>query len=247
MQFGTRQSIKKKKLYELIAEKIKEKIITQEFKINEKLPSERFLAEYFNVSVGTIRNALNDLSSMGLVRVDHGRGAFVAGTSFNKYIKLIGENIEIQLMKEDDLLIQLIETRIIIECQVAALAAKRRSEKDLQFLQSILKKGEKYIKEKDLSYFNKIDLEFHNTIAKSSNNCVIFSLMKAISRPLMRSLIKIHPYLNTIESSHIDHLLIFKCIQNKDSDGAIKAMKKHLNFAKDYLLNFRTKINGEKP
>lgn len=237
MQFQNSHSIKKKRLYEHVADEIKEKILTKEFNLNDKLPSVRFLAEYFNVSTGTIRNALNELSLMGLVRIDHGRGVFVVGLTLNKYIKSLGENIEVQLTKGDDLLVQLIESRKIIECQVASLAAKRHTEADLKVLQAILKRGEKYIKERNLSYFNKIDLEFHNAVARSSNNNVISYLMKAISRPLMKSLVRIHPHIDTIANSHADHLLIFKCIQESDSDGAAEIMQKHLNAAEKGLLS----------
>jgi GntR family transcriptional repressor for pyruvate dehydrogenase complex len=237
MQFEDNHSIKKKRLYEHVVEEIKEKILSQEFNLNDKLPSVRFLAKYFNVSAGTIRNALNELSSMGLVRIDHGRGVFVVGLTLKKYIRSLGENIEVQLKKADDLLVQLIESRKIIECQVASLSAKRHTEADLKALEAILKRGDKYIKERDLSYFNKIDLEFHNAIVRSSNNNVLSYLMKAISRPLMKSLVRIHPHIDTIVNSHAEHLLIFKCIQESDSDGAAEIMLKHLDAAEKELLS----------
>lgn len=56
---------------------LKNKIINEDFKAGEKIPSEKYLTELFKVSRNTVRRAINQLSFEGLVTSVHGKGVFV--------------------------------------------------------------------------------------------------------------------------------------------------------------------------
>lgn len=63
--------------YTEIYDDLKNKIISDEYKSGEKIPSEKYLTETFNVSRNTVRRALNQLSLEGFVNSVHGKGVFV--------------------------------------------------------------------------------------------------------------------------------------------------------------------------
>ncbi|QPM66828.1 FadR/GntR family transcriptional regulator [Atribacter laminatus] len=80
--------INKKKVYEEIADQIRERIINGQFKPGDKLPSERLLAKNFGVSVPTIRQALGTLSATGYIKIIHGSGTFVTSYQTSPFLDL---------------------------------------------------------------------------------------------------------------------------------------------------------------
>ena len=63
-----------------VSDKLKRKIIDGEWKVNEQIPTEQELAEELMVSRTTIREAIKILASQNIVRIDRGKGTFVAET-----------------------------------------------------------------------------------------------------------------------------------------------------------------------
>ena len=86
-----------KPIYEQITEQIKNKIVSNELKTGELLPSIRTLAKDLRISVITTKNAYDDLEKEGFVETVPGIGTYVA----NKNVELIKEE---QLAKIQDLL-----------------------------------------------------------------------------------------------------------------------------------------------
>ena len=86
-----------KPIYEQITEQIKNKIVSNELKTGELLPSIRTLAKDLCISVITTKNAYDELEKEGFVETVPGKGTYVA----NKNVELIKEE---QLAKIQDLL-----------------------------------------------------------------------------------------------------------------------------------------------
>ncbi len=86
-----------KPIYEQIKEQIKNKIVSNELKVGEQLPSIRNLAKDLRISVITTKNAYEELEREGYVETFPGKGVYVA----NKNMELIREE---QLQKIEDLI-----------------------------------------------------------------------------------------------------------------------------------------------
>ena len=84
-------------IYEQIKEQIKSKIISNELKVGEMLPSIRSLAKDLRISVITTKNAYETLEREGYVETIPGKGTYVA----NKNVEIIREE---QLKKIESLL-----------------------------------------------------------------------------------------------------------------------------------------------
>ena len=86
-----------KPIYEQITEQIKNKVVSNELKTGELLPSIRTLAKDLRISIITTKNAYDELEKEGFVETVPGKGTYVA----NKNVELIKEE---QLAKIQDLL-----------------------------------------------------------------------------------------------------------------------------------------------
>ncbi len=195
------------------------------FAAGELLPSENKLMEIFHVSRGVIREALLLLSAKGIVEIHKGKGALVRNPSIepllDSYASLVNYRCGNNGIKNA------LEARIVIEPQVATLAAELRSNDDVVKLGQCLKNMEDHIH--DRKQYNFHDVEFHRTISQSCGN----PMFTIILDPIFHFLQTYHQ--ETIDSliSHkktlVYHRMIFEAIKNKNSGEAFDAMKEHLS------------------
>ena len=124
----------RQKLSERILEDLKKKILTGEYRTNQKLPTERELANYYDTSRIPVREALRQLADAGIVRTSAGSGTVVKSSgstlSDTSYGTPFMENVT--LLKETIIL------RRLIESQAAREAAQNRSADDIKELQNAL-------------------------------------------------------------------------------------------------------------
>ena len=79
--------MEKKHKYLEIKEEIKNDILNKKYEIGEKIPSERELASFYNVTRVTVQKAMNSLEQEGFIERVHGKGMFVLkNTEGNIYI-----------------------------------------------------------------------------------------------------------------------------------------------------------------
>ena len=120
--------IKKVNVGEQVFEQLKRMLIEGEWEPGSKIPSENELADLFNVSRITVRQALQKLNALGLIETKLGEGSFVKsvdiGESMNALIPVmyLGEHSASQVF----------EFRQIIETECARLACERATEEDIK-------------------------------------------------------------------------------------------------------------------
>jgi len=135
-----------------------------------KLPSESRLSEVFGVSRSVVREALSQLKYEGLLYSRQGKGVIVLDPSSRKSFRLD----EVDRLSQQDLA-QFYEMRAAIESETAALAARRRSSKDLKRLRDCLARMAQAVE--DRTDGTGPDLEFHRIIAEVSGNRYLKDLM----------------------------------------------------------------------
>ncbi|OLO39286.1 hypothetical protein BTR23_09575 [Alkalihalophilus pseudofirmus] len=234
------KQIKRKRLYEEIAEEIQDMIKSGKLKPGDKIDPAHKLAEQFNVGRSAIREAFSALRAMGLVEMRHGEGAFVCEYDPNS----LYYSIPAILNKTD--VIQLMETRKILEIGSAYYAAERRTEKDLMKMEKVLNNMRAVNVNKELG--EKADVEFHLLIADASKNKVTSSLMKNISQTMRDSIFElrrlwIFTKQTTVEGLYEVHLDIFKAIEQGDGKLAQQMVQKHFVAAEEVLHKYFDEIN----
>ena len=164
---------KTRKLPEQVADKLREMIIQESLKTGAKLPAEAELMERFGVSRSTVREAVKILQTEHIVDIRQGQGTFLCAMP-----GLASDPLGLRFADQEELIAQLLETRLLIEPNVAALAAVRRQEKQLAAMKTLLDRMDNaYLHGEDYTPY---DFEFHSMIAQCTGNDVMMRLLPTI-------------------------------------------------------------------
>lgn len=217
------------RLYERIAQTLASRIARGEYKIGQRLPSERELAQSFEVSRPTIREAIIALELDRLVDVRVGSGVYVT----NK------EPPGGKAGATDIGPFELLEARRSIEGEAAALAATRIDEAQLAALGDLI--GEmRNENEHDVVLSEDADRRFHELIAAATQNSGMIAAVKMLwdaraRSPQNRSLsTKVRA--TGIKPPIDEHTAILKALKQRNPDEARAAMREHLTRVIDALL-----------
>lgn len=198
----------------------------------ERLPSHEKLQEIFGVSRNTLREALNRLGSMGVLRIVHGSGTFVnefdAASSINNLISL--------LKLKDAALAEVIEARIFIEEKTARLAAERATPAEKQEIAALLAEMEGRVTRPDR--FASLDTRFHQLIAACAHNPVLQEFFAIIGGLMRAQHVEIARMPQVSRLSHELHAGIFRHIERGDGAAAAALMRRHIEQAYGRLKTF---------
>jgi GntR family transcriptional regulator, transcriptional repressor for pyruvate dehydrogenase complex len=175
------KAIKKARIHEEVFSQIHELIRQGRFKARDQLPSERELAETFKVSRTSVREALRALESQGLIVSRTGMGNYVADLPIEA---LVGPLARL-LIDEKKALADLFELRKLIEPHIAALAAERRTERDIAQLKRIVARQTDAVRRGETGI--EADAEFHSCISHATQNQALQKLVGAFMEMLSRS------------------------------------------------------------
>lgn len=221
------------KASEVLANELRERILSGAFPEGAGLPAERELVAQTRMSRTTVREALRILEVQGLVRIRAGRtgGAFVQRPGQDEMASAVDLIIRGQRFRLESLL----ETRKAIEPYCARLAARHRTDEDLTALEA----AEKVLAdpESDASEFLEANVDWHVAVARASHNEILAGLMVALSRAI---------YTQTADDADLTaevreialkaHAAISAAIRERDPDKAARRMERHVHtYAEDVL------------
>lgn len=220
--------INQKRIYQSIIEQFVGLVKDGKLPVGEKMPSERTLAEMFNVSRASIREAFSALEIIGLIEVRPGEGAFVTELNIAPFLNAITPLFIRNETMENDLL----DFRKILELNAVELAAIRaESTKDLL---TALKDMKVAIDKDDLNAGAEADVFFHKSIFTLSQNFILIKASECILT-LLESSVRFNRG-KILENSHNanelynQHLSIYEAIVMHRPEMAKSRMDKHLNF-----------------
>ncbi len=144
-----------------VIETLSTRIATQEYATEERLPSERQLAQELGVARNTVREALDHLESRGMIRRRPGSGSFV---TYDPNIE--GKTLSPVAAETGPLHLQVM--RGIIEPEMVRLAVVNMSPKQIEALSVVLSKMEKV--QNDATAFVRLEEEFHHLLAEGTGN-----------------------------------------------------------------------------
>ncbi|MGD9883678.1 MAG: FadR/GntR family transcriptional regulator [Reyranella sp.] len=157
----------------------RDRLMSGELKAGDRLLPERVLALALGVSRPVLREALRSLSVLGLLDIQHGRGAFVRAADAS----VLGQALTLCLLHQPNIIDDVLQARIAIECQAIRLACERASERDLQTIGGLLDALVKTIGDPELG--RTADHAFHAAIVQASDSGSLMKIYEAIS-PLLR-------------------------------------------------------------
>jgi DNA-binding FadR family transcriptional regulator len=232
--------IKQTRVSEEVAEQLKETILNGQFKAGDRLPSERDLAEAFQVSRVAIREALRSLENSGFIITRQGAtgGAFVTDLTFSSLSKAFVD----LFLSEKISIPEFYKVRLLIEPEVARLAATQVNSHYKERLKKILKGEEEPITSLDEDVERK--QAFHFLLAEMCGNRFFEALVRSLMELTHRVIQVGDPDFSFIHPAGM-HRPIAEAVLAGNPAKAAAAMKKHaLEFGK--ILLEKEKIFREK-
>ena len=202
------------------------KIINNDFKIGEYLPTEEALCKDLQIGRSSVREAIKVLETRGLVKKLRGKGVIVIDDS----ISAASEMLRIVLAQKKATISNLLEFRNAMEVKMAGLAAVHATQEDLDNLEYHLN----LMKDKEYSVeaFAKYDYDFHKAIASATRNNIFVLMMETMQSMLYDQIAyTLDSNFNPELSMHY-YESIFEAIKSGDPKIAKKAMTEHLSGTK---------------
>ncbi len=229
--------IKKTRIAEEVADRIRVLMLDGTFPPGEPLPSERNLAERFGVSRGSIRDALRTLETIGLLETRHGQGTFPHELSVDRLVAPLASVMAYRSDLQDELL----DVRRMFEPAVARVAALRAKDEDLVDLQRILDTQRQKLKTGQSAIIE--DTAFHAILARSTRNRVVMSIMATLNDLLVESRTQSLKQKGRPARSVDGHEAVVAALRRRDPEGASQAMYNHIDQIADLQLHAQKNPN----
>lgn len=216
---------------------IENAIIEGTLRSGSRLPSERKLAEDFELSRPSVREVLQGIKAKGWIISKQGGGHYVS----NQLQQEISEPLIKILAQNPDAQFDLLEFRRNIEGDCAYYAALRSNEVDIQSLKVTYNNLQLAYQNRNIEQESKADAEFHLMIAEISHNLIYLHIVKSlfdVLRNNMRSSIETMFDSNiTREMLMRQHTAIYEGITSHNPTAAKEAALDHINYVEKTLQN----------
>jgi GntR family transcriptional repressor for pyruvate dehydrogenase complex len=215
--------VKRGRVSDSVLKQIKQSIITGTYRPGDKLPSEKELMEAFNVSRGSLREALRTLEEFGFIMVKPGAtgGAYVTSEG----MKSLANRLHDIMLMEKISLDEILQFRLLTEPGVARLAAENRTEEDVRALEEANRVREKAIKAGKIPII--VNIDFHQALARASKNKMVSLLIDGVALLFNNEFKKISLSMEDHRAILEAHKRLTRHIKNREADKAAKAMYEH--------------------
>lgn len=217
------KAIQRMSITDSVVADIKEMIMSGEYKIGEKLPTEMKLCDQMGVSRTCVREAIRVLQAIGYVEIRPGKGAFVA--NYQKSTDNSSLWYDVEGVKFYDFM----EVRMAIETLSVRLAVERATDKQIRELREIHTFFVEATEKRDMLKMIMLDELFHTKIITFTNNQLLININKQLLERFRiyrgDSFTNKMVYKNAVEP----HERILLCFEMRNPSSAVEEMRKHLN------------------
>jgi GntR family transcriptional regulator, transcriptional repressor for pyruvate dehydrogenase complex len=220
---------------EQVENQLRKAILDGSIPEGERLPSENALAQSFNVSRATIREALRSLVEAGLLTKGPGTtsGLYVESVDHNALSRVVSERLTNILDLGSVTAEEVATFRDLLEVPSARLAAANRTQRNLDALRAVIDE------ERETTFDDAIvpvlNARFHSEVANASGNRVLAAFVSALHRaahPL--AFVHTDEELGRLAVTH--HIDLYRAIEKQDADEAATVMRAHLDYLRSHAL-----------
>jgi GntR family transcriptional repressor for pyruvate dehydrogenase complex len=207
----------RQKLAETVAQQLLEAI--RDLEPGARVPSERELTRDLGVGRSTVREALNGLALLGVVEIRHGQGVFVVDRT-----DLDSGSDALQKALTKGVTQEFLEARMVVEVEIVALAAKRRTEADLLRIQDTIEQLERAPGDQVLSPAS----DFNVALAEAAHNEVLAGIEESFVALMLERASELYDTDGFREWDIEEHKGILEAIRDGDADLAGERMRQHI-------------------
>jgi DNA-binding FadR family transcriptional regulator len=211
-------------LIEQVAEDMRQRIVCGDWPVGARVPTEPELAALVGAGRNTVREAVQALVHAGLLERRQGSGTYVLATSE------LPSAIERQFARASQR--EVLEVRQALEIMSASLAARRRTDSQLERLRELLDERSAAVESEDLDAMVAADVALHRHIAEMSGNRVLAELYGTVLGAVMDNIRFNFQYLVQEGHSHED---LVDAIARGDAAAAAQEIDRYLTQMADSL------------
>jgi GntR family transcriptional repressor for pyruvate dehydrogenase complex len=193
----------------------------------DRLPAERELSRQFGVSRSTLRHALKVLQIMGVLTQRVGDGTYLTTSA----ARALSEPLQFMVLLDGITLFDLLETRLIVEPELAARAAERATPEDLAAVRAPMEEIEPPPPQRIIE----LDLAFHHAIFQASGNLLCSRIFTLIHHSMATS-IALTSQLEGWDLTLRSHRAIYEAIAGRKPEEARSRMVEHLLHGRELLV-----------
>jgi GntR family transcriptional repressor for pyruvate dehydrogenase complex len=228
-------------LSEHLTQGLLELIRDQKLEPGDRLPSVKDLAGHFQVATPTMREALRLLEMAGNLDIRHGSGIYLRRPETrvmvtNPYARSLDTNT----------ILNLLQTRLIVEPSVAELAAVNAQDKDLHSLEALLADAEQHLsgQESADAILGIANMRFHRGIADSSGNLILADVVFSLTEVHIKEQMAVLDLYNNRVRDHEQHKLILGALMRRNAPEARRLMFEHID---EVIAVIKGKLRTEDP
>jgi len=210
-------------LSEHLSRQVMELIREKDLSPGDAIPSSRALAQQFEVTTPTMREALRRLEVTGMIEFRHGSGTYV-GESLNKFLLSNPFSPDVGAAAA----LELAETRLLIEPGIAGVAAAHRTDAALLRMETALKNALV-----PPQAGNPPKIQFHREMAAATGNSLMHEMVDALLRVRGVEQHLIRELYDDRKQDHAEHAGILEAIAASDVDEATRLTRQHLTHIRD--------------
>lgn len=235
-------------LSQRVVEALSDRIATGQLNPNERVPTEPALMQEFGVSRSVVREAISRLQAAGLLRTQQGVGSFVLAPKVSN--PLLPEAAPAELKVQQKL--AMLELRLSLEPEAAALAAQRRTAEQLSAMERALKDFDTQRKTGEATA--EADFRFHELLAQATGNEYFVHVLHSLSSATIpRNAAAAPRKLRNAQAARFgepspelhsgkditarEHHAVLEAIRRGDAAAARAAMFLHLNNSRERMKN----------
>src|SRR5215467_3781262 len=222
------EPIPRQSLSSAVVERLREKILNGELREGEQLRQDA-IANEFEISRIPVREALSHLAAEGLITIVANRGAVVSALS-------------------PDEIMQLFETRAVMECYMLRCALPNSKKEDLRRAEDILRQYEQSLeKDSEVKSWGKWNWSFHSALYAPANRPVMMSFLKTLNINCDRYT-RLHlVFTRDLHRAGQAHRELLEACKTGDPEIAGVALWKHITEAGEYLREFIQRHREQRP
>jgi GntR family transcriptional repressor for pyruvate dehydrogenase complex len=229
---------RKPKLADMVVSELRKRIFAGDYSPGSKLPTESQLTDIFGVSRTVIREAVAVLSADGMVQSRQGAGIFVMANARSAFSSIGGDR-----SNKISVALNVLEVRMGVEIEAAALAAQRRSASQDAAIQEAWHEFGRLLASGTPT--GKTDFAFHRAIAAATNNPFYIEVLDSlgsrtipcdVASPWGTESVLTYEYQVGL---HEEHRRILEAISHANANAAREAMRDHLARSQD---RYRTRL-----
>lgn len=221
-----------KKTYEYVFEYFLEQILSGKLRLNDRIPTERDIAQQLGVSRNSVREVMHMMEIGGIIECRQGSGNYVRCNTedymfntANMIMRLLDINYQ-----------EVFELRVSYENTAFKLAMKEASAKELRDLLDLLNDMEQPMSVKESA---KMDIQFHHKLVEASHNKLLilnYSMMDRLLNSLIESMrSKILMDKNRAEQLRQSHWDIYNSLVKHDLQAGFAALDRHFRIVSEQM------------